>query len=219
MEVKCVNKSKKSSKKSSKHKPKLDKQQKELVNKLKHVDVFYEAPPPGLVKQVDEKPEDCIPDLPENQDARDFLAKAPSKGLWMPLGKEVKVMKCWRCKRYGHRTGDKECPMFISGNEQTESFRAVHEDPMYEYVQESKRLRKEDRIKRLQSLLEESDSSEGDGGGDAGKRKKGKRRHSSSSGSSSSSSSEPCSRHRKKKSSRKKHRSSKKHKRSSKQRK
>ena len=45
-------------------------------------------------QEKDELPEDCIPDLPENKDAREFLAHAPSKGLWMPLGKEVKVMKC-----------------------------------------------------------------------------------------------------------------------------
>lgn len=48
----------------------------------------------------------------------------------MPLGKEVKVMKCWRCKTYGHRTGDKECPMFLSGNKESEEFRYTHEDPM-----------------------------------------------------------------------------------------
>lgn len=34
----------------------------------------------------------------------------------MPLGKEVKVMQCWRCKAYGHRTGDKECPLSKTGN-------------------------------------------------------------------------------------------------------
>lgn len=51
----------------------------------------------------DEHPEDTIPDLPENQAAREFLKKAPKKGLFMPLGKEVKVMQCWRCKAYGHR--------------------------------------------------------------------------------------------------------------------
>jgi Tfp pilus assembly protein PilX len=49
------------------------------------------------------KPEDAIPDLPENQAAREFLKNAPTNGLFMPLGKEVKVMQCWRCKAYGHR--------------------------------------------------------------------------------------------------------------------
>lgn len=49
------------------------------------------------------RPEDSIPDLPENQVARNFLKNAPTKGLHMPLGKEVKVMQCWRCKAYGHR--------------------------------------------------------------------------------------------------------------------
>ncbi|KAI8521143.1 Retinitis pigmentosa 9 [Branchiostoma belcheri] len=87
-----------------------------------------------LIKENEEKPEDCIPDLPQNQGARDFLAHAPTKGLWMPLGKEVKVMKCWRCKNYGHRTGDRECPLFISGNTQIEQFRVLHEDPMYGYI-------------------------------------------------------------------------------------
>lgn len=49
------------------------------------------------------KPEDTIPDLPENYEVREFLRTAPQKGLFMPLGKEVKVMQCWRCKAYGHR--------------------------------------------------------------------------------------------------------------------
>jgi len=31
----------------------------------------------------------------------------------------------WRCKAYGHRTGDRECPMFISGNKNIEKFRMV----------------------------------------------------------------------------------------------
>lgn len=55
-------------------------------------------------EEVETKPEDSIPDLPENQAARDFLRKAPTKGLHMPLGKEVKVMQCWRCKAFGHRS-------------------------------------------------------------------------------------------------------------------
>lgn len=54
-------------------------------------------------EEIIERPEDCIPDLPENQAVREFLRKAPTKGLHMPLGKEVKVMQCWRCKAYGHR--------------------------------------------------------------------------------------------------------------------
>ncbi|XP_072365853.1 retinitis pigmentosa 9 protein isoform X2 [Scyliorhinus torazame] len=83
----------------------------------------YEKPPPGMIKEDDDKPEDCIPDLPGNEGARDFLAHAPTKGLWMPLGKEVKVMQCWRCKNFGHRTGDRECPYFISGNQKLEQFR------------------------------------------------------------------------------------------------
>uniref|UniRef100_A0A8B9UHH3 Retinitis pigmentosa 9 protein n=1 Tax=Anas zonorhyncha TaxID=75864 RepID=A0A8B9UHH3_9AVES len=103
----------------------------------------YEKPPPGLIKENETKPEDCIPDVPGNESAREFLAHAPTKGLWMPLGKEVKVMQCWRCKRYGHRTGDKECPFFIKGNQKLEQFRVAHEDPMYDIIRETKRHEKE----------------------------------------------------------------------------
>nr|DBA24839.1 TPA: hypothetical protein GDO54_012438 [Pyxicephalus adspersus] len=95
------------------------------IQKIKHVEIFYEKPPPGLIKEDEPKPEDCIPDLPGNEHARDFLAHAPTRGLWMPLGKEVKVMQCWRCKQYGHRTGDRECPYFIKGNQKIEQFRVV----------------------------------------------------------------------------------------------
>jgi retinitis pigmentosa 9 protein len=43
---------------------------------------MYE-PPPGLYdKEPEEKPEDYIPDTPQNAAAREFLKKAPTKGLW-----------------------------------------------------------------------------------------------------------------------------------------
>ncbi|XP_040909949.1 retinitis pigmentosa 9 protein isoform X1 [Toxotes jaculatrix] len=129
------------------------------VQKLKHVETFYEKPPPGLIKESEEKPEDCIPAEPGNEEARSFLAHAPTKGLWMPLGKEVKVMQCWRCKRYGHRTGDRECPFFIKGNQKLEQFRVAHEDPMYDIIRENKRNEKETRIQQLQQLLQDTTSS------------------------------------------------------------
>ncbi|XP_070280870.1 retinitis pigmentosa 9 protein isoform X2 [Myotis yumanensis] len=117
------------------------------LQQLKHLESFYEKPPPGLIKEDETKPEDCIPDVPGNEHAREFLAHAPTKGLWMPLGKEVKVMQCWRCKRYGHRTGDKECPFFIKGNQKLEQFRVAHEDPMYDIIRENKRHEKDIRRK------------------------------------------------------------------------
>lgn len=85
-----------------------------------------------LNELVRERPEDAIPDLPENQKARDFLKNAPTKGLHMPLGKEVKVMQCWRCKAYGHRTGDKECPLYSTGNLSNDATRRAREDPMFD---------------------------------------------------------------------------------------
>ncbi|XP_021564858.1 retinitis pigmentosa 9 protein homolog [Carlito syrichta] len=120
----------------------------------------YEKPPPGLIKEDETKPEDCIPDVPGNEHAREFLAHAPTKGLWMPLGKEVKVMQCWRCKRYGHRTGDKECPFFIKGNQKLEQFRVAHEDPMYDIIRDNKRHEKDRGIQQLKQLLEDSTSDE-----------------------------------------------------------
>uniref|UniRef100_A0A1A7WA84 Retinitis pigmentosa 9 (Autosomal dominant) n=1 Tax=Iconisemion striatum TaxID=60296 RepID=A0A1A7WA84_9TELE len=148
--------------KTSKHDiEKLDSQTKKLsqeVQKLKHIETFYEKPPPGFIKEHEEKPEDCIPEDPGNEEARSFLANAPTKGLWMPLGKEVKVMQCWRCKRYGHRTGDRECPFFIKGNQKLEQFRVAHEDPMYDLIRENKRNEKETRIQQLQQLLQDTTS-------------------------------------------------------------
>lgn len=47
-----------------------------------------------MLQEHEEKPEDCIPAEPGNEAARTFLANAPTRGLWMPLGKEVKVMQC-----------------------------------------------------------------------------------------------------------------------------
>uniref|UniRef100_T1J279 Zinc knuckle domain-containing protein n=1 Tax=Strigamia maritima TaxID=126957 RepID=T1J279_STRMM len=165
---------------SKESKPKKKKKDEALVKTLQHFDVFYSQPPPGLVQEEREKPEDCIPDEPENREAREFLAKAPTKGLWMPLGKEVKVMKCWRCKSYGHRTGDRECPLFISGNTQCEQFRFVHEDPMHDFIQQNKKEEREERIKQLQALLNspssDSDSSSSSSGNDA-RSNKCKRRH------------------------------------------
>ncbi|XP_043920520.1 retinitis pigmentosa 9 protein [Protopterus annectens] len=145
---------------ADRHDRKVNDDLKQQVQKRKHIETFYEKPPPGLIKEDETKPEDCIPDTPGNEDAREFLAHAPTKGLWMPLGKEVKVMQCWRCKQYGHRTGDKECPYFIQGNQKLEQFRVAHEDPMYDLIQENKRKEKEMRIQQLKQLLEDSTSDE-----------------------------------------------------------
>uniref|UniRef100_A0A2K6N0X3 Uncharacterized protein n=1 Tax=Rhinopithecus bieti TaxID=61621 RepID=A0A2K6N0X3_RHIBE len=82
------------------------------LQQLKHLESFYEKPPPGLIKEDEAKPEDCIPGVPGNEHTREFLAHAPTKGLWMPLGKEVRVMQC--CK---------ECPFFIKDNQKLEQFR------------------------------------------------------------------------------------------------
>lgn len=87
------------------------------------------------LEPIDEKkrkrPEDAIPDLPENQKAREFLRNAPTKGVWLPLGSEVKVMQCFRCKAYGHRSGDRECPLREQGNILLDSQRQVTSIPPF----------------------------------------------------------------------------------------
>uniref|UniRef100_A0A2K6CHK4 Uncharacterized protein n=1 Tax=Macaca nemestrina TaxID=9545 RepID=A0A2K6CHK4_MACNE len=97
------------------------------------------------------KPEDCIPGVPGNEHAREFLAHAPTKGLWMPLGKEVRVMQC-ECY--------KECPFFIKDNQKLEQFRVAHEDFMYDIIQDNKQYEKDVRIRQLKQLLEDSTSDE-----------------------------------------------------------
>ncbi|XP_029445646.1 retinitis pigmentosa 9 protein [Rhinatrema bivittatum] len=155
----CGSDSKRSHQRQEKGK-RRNKEETEQIQQLKHIESFYEKPPPGLIKENETKPEDCIPDVPGNEHARDFLAHAPTKGLWMPLGKEVKVMQCWRCKQYGHRTGDRECPFFTKGNQKIEQFRVAHEDPMYDLIKQNKRQEKEMRIQQLKQLLEDSTSDE-----------------------------------------------------------
>nr|XP_057903028.1 retinitis pigmentosa 9 protein homolog [Doryrhamphus excisus] len=170
----------KRSKSSKEDDEKIRSQMKKLnqqVQNLKHVETFYEKPPPGYIKEHEEKPEDCIPAEPGNEEARSFLANAPTRGLWMPLGKEVKVMQCWRCKRYGHRTGDRECPFFIKGNQKLEQFRVAHEDPMYDLIRENERNEKESRIQQLQQLLQDpTSSSSSDSDSSSSSERRGKKR-------------------------------------------
>lgn len=123
------------------------------------------GPGDGFVLEGDEdesceriaRPEDSIPDLPENRAAREFLRTAPTKGLFMPLGKEVKVMQCWRCKAYGHRSGDRECPMRESGSINVEMQRRFREDPMAQTLtaKQHKRKEKYERVDYLKQLVEE----------------------------------------------------------------
>ncbi|XP_006258267.4 retinitis pigmentosa 9 protein [Alligator mississippiensis] len=161
---------------AERHERRRRRREAQQLQQIRHLESFYEKPPPGLIKENETKPEDCIPDVPGNESAREFLAHAPTKGLWMPLGKEVKVMQCWRCKRYGHRTGDKECPFFIKGNQKLEQFRVAHEDPMYDIIRENKRHEKEMRIQQLKRLLEDS-SSDNSGSSDSSSSSECKEKH------------------------------------------
>uniref|UniRef100_A0A9L0S9Y8 RP9 pre-mRNA splicing factor n=1 Tax=Equus caballus TaxID=9796 RepID=A0A9L0S9Y8_HORSE len=138
------------------------------LQQLKHLESFYEKPPPGLIKEDETKPEDCIPDVPGNEHAREFLAHAPTKGLWMPLGKEVKVMQL---------TGR------TTQNVSSGYPWVAHEDPMYDIIRENKRHEKDIRIQQLKQLLEDSTSDEDESssssseGKEKNKKKKKKEKH------------------------------------------
>lgn len=108
--------------------------------------------------EAGETPADAIPDTPENQKVRAFLLKAPTKGVVMPLGMEVKVMQCWRCKAFGHRTGDRDCPLFLQGNARSEAILKASYDPMHHYLKQQKSADMADarsRIELCQRLLAE----------------------------------------------------------------
>lgn len=87
---------------------------------------YVYEPPPVAPRQ---RPEDRVPNIPQNADVRDFLRRAGGPGA-IPLGKEMTLSQCWRCKLYGHATGSRECPYFATGNIELEAERRVREDPL-----------------------------------------------------------------------------------------
>ncbi|KAG8139446.1 hypothetical protein E2320_002220 [Naja naja] len=129
------------------------------IQQIQHLESFYEKLPPGLIKENETKPEDCIPDVPGNENAREFLAHAPTKGLWMPLGKEVKdsqenfnptPSEGYHIENLSNYWLDMKLS-FLS---------KAHEDPMYDIIRENKRYEKDMRIEQLKRLLEDSTSDE-----------------------------------------------------------
>ncbi|XP_075532336.1 uncharacterized protein LOC142564978 isoform X3 [Dermacentor variabilis] len=147
----------------------------EKIQALKHIDTLYclcftlllttcycySQAPPGLIQEEKENPEDCIPDLPENKHAREFLSKAPTKGLWMPLGKEVKVGGA-KPTDIGQETGSVLCSSV-----------------------ETLQARSLDLIRQLQELLEgssdsDSSSSSSSSSSSPGESRKRRRKHSHS---------------------------------------
>ncbi len=61
-------------------------------------------------------------------------------------------------KNYGHRTGDRECPLFALGNARTEALLKASYDPMHQYMRQQRaddRAAAEDRIALCKRLLAE----------------------------------------------------------------
>lgn len=114
--------------------------------------------PPAAEKR--ERPEDKIPDYPQNKAVREFLKRAPEKPGKVALGMEQVLNQCWRCKLYGHRTGSRECPYFMTGNLELEAERQLREDPMQQVAKkavepelEQGKVVKQKKLEQLQDLL------------------------------------------------------------------
>lgn len=74
-----------------------------------------------------------IKETPENAEVKEYLQSMPEFGHGQPLGKVIKVIQCWRCKSYGHRTGDAACKYYQQGNINLEIERRIREDPMFQF--------------------------------------------------------------------------------------
>ena len=115
-------------------------------------DIYFSYKPPP-VDNKKPKPEDSIPDYPQNKKAREFLKKAPI-GM-PPLGEGVNLNQCWRCKLHGHATGSRECPYFEVGNLEAEAERQIREDPMAQFEKPSVpgQVSRQEKLEELQQLL------------------------------------------------------------------
>ncbi|KAK8815117.1 hypothetical protein WA556_007151, partial [Blastocystis sp. ATCC 50177/Nand II] len=114
---------------------------------------------PVTVQQLDEEdhPERKIPDIPENKRVRDYLRSQPLTGHGTAFGKAVKVVQCYRCKCYGHRAGDPECPYTETGDIQLELQRRIREDPLHCFKSmDSHSSSASSKVERMKQLLEEA---------------------------------------------------------------
>jgi retinitis pigmentosa 9 protein len=99
------------------------------------------------------RPEDAVPDYPQNHVVREFLRKAGNGQV--ALGEGVVLNQCWRCKLFGHRTGDRDCPYFNVGNLEAEAERQVREDPLMAIAPQrlNSSEKKDSKLQELQELL------------------------------------------------------------------
>ena len=95
-----------------------------------NLELFYKAP--AAPKRV--RPEDAIPDYPQNRAVREYVKKSAGRAA---LGQTVSTNQCWRCKLHGHATGSRECPYFQVGNIEAEAERQVREDPLMQFAPRS----------------------------------------------------------------------------------
>jgi len=86
------------------------------------------------------------PYLQQLEEKFPFLKNVPVKADWMrtlgklqvkPLGIELRDVRCMRCNQYGHKSGDRECPMINSNP--NDAFRQRLEDPMWALTVQKKR--------------------------------------------------------------------------------
>ena len=77
------------------------------------------------------------PTLAEQVERFPWLKNAPVEGSYSenievrfnPLGKQIRNVRCMRCNEWGHRSGDRECPL-AGVQHPNDAHRKKHEDPM-----------------------------------------------------------------------------------------
>ncbi len=95
---------------------------------------FMYEPPPGLVDTLDDTFQDNRP-APKPAAGDDDENGEKGRGSNFdpqsinPLGLEIRNVRCIKCKQWGHKLGDDECPMKATSVE-TEKFRQQIEDPI-----------------------------------------------------------------------------------------
>lgn len=78
-----------------------------------------------------------VPDVQGNERARKTIAHTTTKGLWMSLGREVKVINCMVTEQVTKNA------LSLSKTTKLGQFRVAHKDPMYDILQENKRHEKD----------------------------------------------------------------------------